>query len=129
MTLAVKLPTPPSDNPLLDYIDRDRREANPTRWEAAAQKSPPAFPGPKFESEHDEIRLKGLKAAVHDLMKDGRKRTLGEIRSIIGKGSETGISAMLRSFRKIYGKKALVLTRRGEPKDGLWDYQLIIPKR
>jgi hypothetical protein len=111
---------------IIDHADKDRRFANQTGWEAT-KASPPIENGPGFIAEFDEERLKGQAKAVFNLMKDGSWLTLGEIKAAINGGSETGISATLRSFRKKpYGSHTLNKKRRGDPKRGLFEYQLII---
>lgn len=72
----------------------------------------------------DSARLRTLRERIRDLMLDGRWRTFSEIQFYCG-GSETGISAKLRDLRKpAYGAYAVDRRRRGNPKDGLWEYQV-----
>lgn len=123
-------------HPLLDlidaqndsrYIDSDRRAANPTRWEAAAQVPRSDFPGSSVSRQLDDARLTGLQKAVFDLMKDGVWRTHSEIKFAIRRGSENGISAMLRNLRSPKrGSHTVDKRRRGDPKIGLWEYRLIV---
>lgn len=81
---------------------------------------------PAFDAE----RLQGQMHDVHDLMRDKQFRTLTEIQKAIGRGAETGISAALRSFRKAqYGRHIVNKQRRGDPKHGLFEYQLICKER
>ena len=122
-----------SGTPLLDYVNDDRRRANPTRWETA-RPEPPKFPGPAYDAAVDEERLTGLAKAVFDLMKDSKWRTFAEIKTEIKRGSENGIAATLRSFRyqgKGRNRKKLHTVnkrRRGNPTLGLHEYS-VVPKR
>jgi hypothetical protein len=60
-------------------------------------------------------------AKVYRLMRDGRWRTLGDIRGIVG-GSEAGVSARLRDLRKKrFG--GFTVERQRCP-DGLWEYRM-----
>jgi hypothetical protein len=78
------------------------------RLEPACQftlpEEPPKFHGETYVPEWDEERLTGQWRRVWDVLKDGRRRTLDEIREeIIGrfgkKDSHTGISARIRQLR------------------------------
>lgn len=57
------------------------------------------FDGETFEPELDAERLSRLLDRVRRLMLDGHWRTIGEIQRLVG-GSEAGVSARLRDFRK-----------------------------
>lgn len=115
---------------LFDFADRDRRNANPTRWKAAAQVPKSQFPGPVVDRELDDERLTGLQKAVFDLMHDGQWRTHSEMKASIGRGSENGIAAVLRGLRhKSRGSHTVNKRRRGNEKNGLWEYQLIANMR
>lgn len=115
------------EQPLFDWADKDRRDANPTRFEAGALVSKSAFPGPAVDPELDDVRLTGLLREVFKLMQDGQWRTFKEIQTAIGRGSEAGISAMLRNLRsKSRGSHKVDRQRRGEPKSGLFEYRLIV---
>lgn len=114
---------------LIDFADTDRREVNSkTKWHARLAPMPQdLFDGKTFEHEHDIIRLKGQLARVYNCMRDGRWRTLGEIRAHIQSGSEAGISARLRDLRKEkWGQQTVNRRRRGDPKSGTFEYQVII---
>ncbi len=83
---------------------------------------PFCFDGPDL-TEEDHERLTGQLLAVHDLMADGKWRTLGEIRRTIGKGSEAGISARLRDLRKSrFGLHSV--DRRRRDNNGLFEYRM-----
>jgi hypothetical protein len=59
-------------------------------------------------------------------MSDGRARTLREINEATG-APEASASACLRDFRKPrFGRHILLKNRRGEPKQGLFEYWLIL---
>lgn len=80
---------------------------------------------PTYEARFDYERLKGQMKAIYFLMKDASWWTLDELHLQVA-GTETGISASLRSFRKKqYGAHTVNRRRRGDPKRGLWEYQLI----
>jgi hypothetical protein len=83
------------------------------------------FSGETFDSVLDTVRLSRQAQLVFDLMRDGEWRTLQEITSAIGCGSEAGVSARLRDFRKLkFGAFVVDRRRRGAGEDGLWEYQL-----
>lgn len=86
----------------------------------------PLFESYGYEEKYDQKRLTRQSERVYNVMKDGHWRTLGEIKSAIGGGSETGISATLRSFRQSqFGGHTLNKRRRADPHLGLWEYSLI----
>lgn len=83
------------------------------------------FDGVTYEAEHDRKRLTGLALRVFTLMSDGSWRTLSQIRDVVG-GSEAGISARLRDFRKPrFGGHTVERERQENPAWGLYRYQLI----
>lgn len=83
------------------------------------------FDGSTFDSVLDAVRLSRQARLVFDLMRDGRWRTLQEIVRAIGCGSESGVSARLRDFRKKrFGAFVVDRRRRGEGENGLFEYQL-----
>lgn len=126
MIVASKKRIVPQEFPLFDWLDKEVKKANPSGAEVQHRKPKPRFPGPAYDQEFDEIRLTGLQWAVYDLMKDGIYRTHSEIKAIIGRGSENGISAMLRNLRhKSRGKHTVNKRRRGNPELGLYEYQLL----
>lgn len=112
---------------VIDYADTDRRNANPTRWQAAQHALLPLFAGNTYNSEHDEVRLRGQLCAVYLLMKDAQWRSLREIHEAIGRGSEAAISARLRDLRKErHGRNVVERRRRGDPGDGIHEYRLVV---
>lgn len=111
-----------------DVLDRMKRDAHSPRLEH--RPSPPIFDGKTFEPARDEVRLSGQLARVYNCMRDGRWRTLSEIRYALSyegltpKDSEAGISARLRDLRKKrWGSHVVNRRRRGV---GLWEYQVIV---
>ena len=81
--------------------------------------------GATFCEKQDGARLGTLHRLVFALMCDGVFRSLPEIREAIGEGSETGISARLRDFRKKkFGGFRVESKRRDE--GGSWVYRLDI---
>lgn len=79
----------------------------------------PEFDGKTYEPEKDRARLSGQLQRVFDLVVDGKKRTLGQIRDAVG-GSEAGISARLRDLRK--PKFGGFQINRERLEGGLWVY-------
>ena len=81
--------------------------------------------GSTYEPVHDEVRLGKQALAVFELMRDGNWRTLREITEAIGGGSEAGVSARLRDFRKDkFGGHVVNRRRRGEAANGVFEYQV-----
>jgi hypothetical protein len=116
------------EQPLFKLIERAEAEAatSVSSKTKAAPRRRAKFPGASFDPELDEPRLTGLQLSVFELMKDGVFRTHGEIKELIGRGSENGIAAMLRGLRsKEHGHHTVNKQRRGDPKSGLWEYQVI----
>lgn len=83
------------------------------------------FSGATYSRQLDGERLTGQLQRVFALISDGQWRTLAEIAVVVG-GSEAGVSARLRDFRKVrFGSHVVERRRRGEPKSGLWEYRLV----
>lgn len=81
---------------------------------------------PTYEARLDKDRLDTMLGRVFMLMKDAKWRTVPEIAAVVP-GSHTGISARLRDLRKEkFGGHILNRRRRGEPEDGLWEFQLLV---
>lgn len=91
-------------------------------WLAA---TPPKFSGNTFDEKNDRHRLESQFMRVFALMKDGQWRTLAEIREVVG-GSEAGISARLRDYRKCPYSRTVEKRLRDNPERGLWEYRLVI---
>lgn len=85
--------------------------------------------GATFSQPRDGARLGKLHNLVFALMCDGIYRTLPEIRDAIGEGSETGISARLRDFRKAKFGRFVVNARRRNGEGGTFEYQLLIKSK
>lgn len=86
------------------------------------------FDGSDYTPCFDEERLTGQFKRIFTLMKDGKFRTLSEIASVTG-DHEASVSAQLRHAKKPrFGGHTLNKQRRGEPKNGLWEYQLVVTK-
>lgn len=84
------------------------------------------FKGAGYYRPFDHERLKGQMLRIYQLMIDKQWRTLSEISDATG-DPEASISAQLRGFRRpSFGSNTVNRRRRGEPKNGLWEYQLII---
>jgi len=84
------------------------------------------FDGSDYRPEFDDERLTGQCLRVFSVMRDARFRTLAEISAITG-DPEASISAQLRHFRKRrFGAHTVNKRCRGERKNGLFEYQLIV---
>jgi DNA-binding transcriptional regulator GbsR (MarR family) len=89
-------------------------------------KSKPDFNGDVYESNYDRIRLTGQIHRIFNVMKDEKWRTLDEI-SEVTNDPQASISAQLRHLRKSrFGEHKVYKKHRGERKNGLWEYQLIV---
>ncbi len=85
------------------------------------------FDGVTYEPKFDADRLRGEIARVYRFMKQIRERwwTLKEISYHTG-DPEASISARLRDLRKAkFGSHTVNRRRRGDPKRGLFEYQLL----
>jgi hypothetical protein len=84
------------------------------------------FDGNTFDPEHDQSRLRRQLLFVFKLMRDGAWRTLREISELSGYDTQS-ISARLRDLRKEkFGGHAVERQRRGAPKDGIFEYRLLV---
>ncbi len=86
------------------------------------------FDGVTYEPAFDSSRLRGEMARVYDVMAGQYYAfwlTLREISQITG-DPEASISARLRDLRKAkFGSHTVNRRRRGDPKAGIWEYQLL----
>lgn len=81
------------------------------------------FDGQTYDESFDRERLETLLGRVKSAMKDGNWWTLAELVEKCG-GSESGVSARIRDMRKPkFGGHNVDRRRRGDPKDGLWEYR------
>lgn len=84
------------------------------------------FDGRTIDPTLDNARLRGQIHRVFICMQDGVWRTLGEIESATT-DPQASVSARLRDLRKArFGGYLVNRRRRGEPEDGLFEYQLVI---
>lgn len=84
----------------------------------------PHFNGLDYDPGLDFVRLTGQIHRVFDLMRDSQWRTLNEIATSTG-DPEASVSAQLRHLRKDrFGNHIIIKRRRGDPKQGLFEYQL-----
>ena len=84
------------------------------------------FNGSDYVPELDDQRLQGQIKRIYELMKDGKFRTLSEIETLTG-DPQASISAQLRHLRKErFGGFVVNRRRRGERKEGLFEYQLLV---
>lgn len=82
------------------------------------------FDGPDYSPADDKIRLEHQHERIKRVMLDSEWRTLTEISSLTG-DPESSISAQLRHLRKErFGAYIVDKRRRGERKDGLFEYLL-----
>ena len=85
----------------------------------------PNFNGSDYIPALDHKRLTGQLARIYTVMIDGEWRSLREIANLTDAG-EASISANLRNLRKEqFGYYLVNKQRRGEPKNGLFEYQLL----
>ena len=88
----------------------------------------PKFGGKTFDPEKDEVRLAGVLSAVHDIVKDGKWRTLFQLQNALSakgiQATEAGVSARLRDLRKPQFGGHTVQRERVRNAPGLWRYRL-----
>lgn len=85
-----------------------------------------AFDGVDYQPDLDFERLETQYRKVWKVMRDGRWHTLRYISGLTG-APEASVSALLRDFRKEKNGSHIVNRRRqGDPKKGLFEYQLVI---
>lgn len=83
------------------------------------------FGGATFDRDLDGLRLTNQLERVKWLMLDGKWRTLREIEIETG-DPQASISTRLRDLRKPrFGSFIIERRRRGEPKQGLFEYRLL----
>lgn len=87
------------------------------------------FAGTTYNPTLDETRLTTLFEDVRDhMLSHGEYRTYAEIHQAIKRGTEASISARLRDCRKPEnGGYTVNGRRRGDPKRGLWEFQVLPP--
>ena len=86
----------------------------------------PHFYGSDFEPELDTVRLTGALCRVFEFMKSGEWHTLKEIEEATG-SPQASASAHLRHLTQSdCGSNTKVKRRRGDPKQGLFEYQIIV---
>jgi hypothetical protein len=89
----------------------------------------PVFYGETYDPVFDKERLTGQIKKIYELMRDGQWRTLSEIEEAIN-APQASISAGLRLFRrKEYGSHEVNRRARGDRSKGLFEYQVILPKK
>lgn len=99
-----------------DYVP-PARSPEPRRTVAPA----PPIDGDTYDAARDGARLRKQLVRVFNLMADSKPRTLAVIAELV-EGSEAGVSARLRDFRKRpYGSHHV---KRAYVADGVWSYQL-----
>jgi hypothetical protein len=87
----------------------------------------PDFNGSDYVRAFDVERLQAQMRRVYDAMSGGEWRTLAEISAATG-DPPASVSAQLRHLRKRrFGAFIVNRRRRGEPRAGLWEYQLCAP--
>lgn len=87
-----------------------------------------SFDGETFDQELDGKRLTTQLARVFAVLRDQKWHLLSDFRATCP-GSENGISARIRDFRKPRFGAYTVERRRVEGASGLWEYRLVIPER
>jgi len=85
----------------------------------------PQFTGSDYIPSLDQKRLTGQLKRIYNVMIDGEYRSLREI-ATLAEAPEASVSANLRNLRKEqFGSYTVNKRRRGEPKNGLFEYQLL----
>ena len=115
-------------NDLLKFINSDEIQTlngmKDCKWNPMGN-SKTHFDGSDIVAEFDHDRLSRQIKIIYDLMIKGRWHTLAGIAYITG-FPESSISANLRHLRKPkMGAHTVNKRRKGEPKNGLWEYQLM----
>ena len=106
------------------YLPFDLPEVKPL----SLTKETARFDGADYDSKRDNERLTGQLKRIFDLMKDGNFRTLADIERVT-RAPQASISAQLRHLRRArFGGHIVNKRHRGEPKFGLYEYQLIVNK-
>lgn len=86
------------------------------------------FDGITYSPKLDRQRLGAQLRRVLEVMEKGGWYTLAEIAAYTGDASQAAISARLRDLRKPkFGGFTIERRRRGEPRKGLWEYQMKKP--
>jgi hypothetical protein len=94
----------------------------------------PKIDGLTYVAGFDAERLKGQAKRTYSVMSDERWYTLSELQQIIlvrfgVSDSQTGLSARIRDMRKkSRGSHRVNSRRRGDPKAGVWEYQLEVKR-
>ncbi len=84
-----------------------------------------SFDGVTYEPKFDATRLRGEMRHVYNVMRHGDWRTIRDI-AFETTYSHAGISARLRDLRKVrWGSHTVNRRRRGDPKRGIFEYQLL----
>ncbi len=117
---------------LREYYDALLEEQTEPNWEALKNQDfpdpVPHFDGKAYEAEFDYTRLSKAIRKTYECMKDGKWRTLAEVCEVTN-GREASESARLRDFRKEkFGSHTVRKRRRGNPKNGLFEYKLVLRK-
>lgn len=87
------------------------------------------FAGKTYDPQYDHDRLEKQLGRVFDCMIDGTWRTLGEIARRTG-DPESSVSAQLRHLRKAaFGSYIVERRSRGDRERGLYEYQLLKPRK
>ena len=87
------------------------------------------FNGADYTPRLDQNRLTGQIRRIYSLMQDQQWRTLPAIHLATG-DPEASISAQLRHLRKKrFGSHTVNKRRHGDPKSGLFEYQLVVNEK
>lgn len=85
------------------------------------------FDGDTYDAKHDKVRLGGKLKMVFDLLSDGKPRTKAEMNHELGLDPNAATDARARDLRKKkFGGYNVPSNRRGSPKDGIWEYRLVL---
>lgn len=83
------------------------------------------FSGSTYDPQVDQARLTTQLSKVFEVMVDEQWHTIPELVTYAG-GSEAGISARIRDFRKVRFGGHMVERRRVAPHRGLYEYRLVL---
>jgi len=82
------------------------------------------FPGPDYLWQFDSFRLANQHQRVKEIMSRGWWLTLQEVAASV-RAPESSVSAQIRHLRKPeFGSHVIEKRRRGDPKNGLYEYRI-----
>lgn len=89
------------------------------------EREEPDFDGATYSKPLDKPRLTTQLAKVRHALDSGRWLTYDEIAAMEGLRVTNGIGARIRDLRKEkFGGRTVPGRRRGDPRDGLWEFRM-----